>query len=94
MYAAFIQNLMMSVLFIDMLVKRKATEGQSMVIAVAKWIGTLAPTILFYLMYHDVFILYLGASCAVFDVIYIVLLYNAIKASKRPAPLITVKNPA
>jgi hypothetical protein len=46
-YSAFLQNLLMSVLFIDMFVKRGGREGQSLTIAVNKWIGTLAPTILF-----------------------------------------------
>ncbi len=46
-YAAFLQNLLMSVLYIVMLISRNGTEGQSMTIAVSKWIGTLAPTLLF-----------------------------------------------
>ena len=46
-YAAFLQNLLMSVLFIGMLVRRGNTEGQSLTIAVSKWLGTLAPTITF-----------------------------------------------
>ena len=90
MYAAFISNLMMSVLFIDMLVKRGNPEGQSMVIAVFKCIGTMAPTIYFYMFFANVFILYLGVSCAVFDMIYIIMLYRSIKVSKEQAPLITV----
>jgi hypothetical protein len=46
-YAAFLQNLLMSILFVGMLVQRASTEGQSLTIAVSKWLGTLAPTILF-----------------------------------------------
>lgn len=42
-YAAFLQNLLMSGLFIAMFVARGGSRGQSLVIAVAKWIGTLAP---------------------------------------------------
>src|SRR5688500_15022668 len=45
-YSAFPQNLIMSILFIAMLAKRGRREGQSVLIAVSKWIGTLAPTIL------------------------------------------------
>jgi hypothetical protein len=44
-YSAFLQNLLMSVLFIAMLVQRGSSEGQTMLIAVSKWIGFLAPTI-------------------------------------------------
>src|SRR4051812_33043506 len=47
MYAAFVQNLMMSLLFVSMLNNRKSRDGQSTNIAVFKMIGTLAPTILF-----------------------------------------------
>jgi hypothetical protein len=37
----------MSGLFIAMFVARRGPRGQSILLAVAKWIGTLAPTILF-----------------------------------------------
>jgi hypothetical protein len=37
----------MSILFIGMLVRRRSREGQSLTIAVNKWIGTLAPTALY-----------------------------------------------
>ena len=94
MYAAFISNLIMSVLFIDMLVKRGNPEGQSMVIAVSKCIGTMAPTVYFYIFFTNVFILYLGVSCAVFDMIYIVMLHNSIKASRKLEPSIPVANTA
>jgi hypothetical protein len=46
-YSAFLQNLLMSVLFIAMLAGRGNREGQSLSIAINKWIGTLAPTILY-----------------------------------------------
>lgn len=73
-YSAFLQNLLMSVLFINLLVSRKGTEGQTLLIAVAKWIGTLAPTILFGVMEQSWFIAALGVFCSVFDLIYIGLL--------------------
>jgi len=79
-YSAFLQNLLMSILFIDMLVKRNSREGQSLTIAVNKWLGTLAPTILFGLIGHGGFpngsrlILVTGVLCSVFDLIYIRLL--------------------
>lgn len=76
-YAAFLQNLLMSVLFIAFLLKRQSTEGQSMLIAISKCIGTLAPTILFGVLGEATFgdasrlVLCLGICCAVFDVVYI-----------------------
>src|SRR5262249_39449325 len=79
-YSAFLQNLLMSVLFINMLVRRRSTEGQSIYIAINKWIGTLAPTIQFGILGDGGFprgsflILVLGVLCSVFDLLYIALL--------------------
>jgi len=72
--AAFLQNLLMSVLFIDMFFKRHGGEGQSQIIAVNKWIGTLAPTIQYGYMGGDSFVLGIGILCSLFDVVYILLL--------------------
>ena len=82
-YSAFPQNLIMSILFIAMLAKRGSREGQSLLIAVSKWIGTLAPTILFGVIGQGGFprgsflILTVGLFCSVFDLIYIWLLVKA-----------------
>lgn len=76
-YAAFLQNLIMSILFIDMLVSRGSREGQSLTLAISKWIGTLAPTIQYGLLGDNelprgsFLILVLGGFCSVFDLIYI-----------------------
>jgi hypothetical protein len=42
-YSAFLQNLLMSGLFIAMFAERRGPRGQSMTIAVATWIGTAPP---------------------------------------------------
>jgi hypothetical protein len=73
-YAAFLQNLLMSGLFIAMFVARGGPRGQSVVIAVAKWIGTLAPTIAFGVLAGSPFILGIGILCSVFDLTYLGLL--------------------
>jgi hypothetical protein len=73
-YSAFLQNLLMSGLFIALFVARRGTRGQSIVIAVAKWIGTLAPTITFGAIAGSAFILGLGLLCSVFDLAYLGLL--------------------
>ena len=73
-YTAFLQNLLMSGLFIAMFVARRGARGQSIVIGVAKWIGTLAPTIVFGALAGSPFILGLGILCSVFDLAYIGLL--------------------
>lgn len=75
-YSAFAQNVAMSILFVIMLYKRNSTEGQSMLIAVAKWLGTLAPTIQQGIVQgFNVYILMTGILCSVWDILYIVLLY-------------------
>jgi hypothetical protein len=73
-YAAFLQNLLMSGLFIAMFVARGGPRGQSVVIAVAKWIGTLAPTIAFGALAGSAFILGVGILCSIFDLAYLGLL--------------------
>ena len=76
-YAAFLQNLVMSILFIDMLVSRGTREGQSPTLAINKWIGTLAPTIQFGVLGDmdlprgSLLIMVAGGFCSVFDLIYI-----------------------
>jgi len=81
-YSAFIQNLVMSILFIGMLMNRRSSKGQTMIIAVMKWIGTLAPTILFGIIgieknvRPNQLVLVLGILIFIFDVLYIFLLRN------------------
>lgn len=75
-YSAFLQNLLMSILFIQQFAKRKSMEGQSVLLAVAKWIGTLAPTILMGAISFNALVLVCGIFCSVFDLIYIGLLVN------------------
>jgi hypothetical protein len=81
-YAAFLQNLVMSILFIDMLLKRKNESEFSITVAIAKFFGTLAPTILFGM--ENRFILTIGLLCAVFDMCYIGLVYH-LKFDKKIA---------
>jgi hypothetical protein len=78
-YSAFLQNLLMSVLFIGMFVARSGPEGQSRFIAVNKWIGTLAPTFVYGVFEQNLLVIVAGALCSVFDLIYIGLLVWARK---------------
>jgi hypothetical protein len=75
-YSAFAQNLMMSVLFIALLVRRNSISGQSMYIAMFKWLGTLAPTVLVWVATGSRLVLVLGSACFFYDVIYIVMLWR------------------
>ena len=83
-YSAFLQNLLMSGLFIAMFVARRGSRGQSLLIAVAKWIGTLAPTILMGFLADSLFVIGIGLLCSVFDLAYIGLL---IWAKRNPSQL-------
>lgn len=70
-YAAFIQNLIMSFLYIAMFIKSKGDKGQSMTIAVSKCIGTLAPTILYGGIMWDKVVLATGIFTFLLDLTYI-----------------------
>jgi hypothetical protein len=79
-YAAFAQNLMMSILFVVMLLRRKSVKGQSMYIAILKMVGTILPSILFFLSNPSApFMDYLYISILGFDLLYTVLLYQKLK---------------
>lgn len=70
-YSAFLQNLFMSGLFVQMAIARRGLRGQRLTIALSKWLGTFAPTILFGVIEGSRFILGLGILCSVFDLLYI-----------------------
>ena len=82
-YSAFSQNLMMSILFVVMLYRRNSARGQSIYIAVFKCIGTVFPSLAFYLyqgrFHGSLFMNFLYISIFVFDLIYIVNLYQKCK---------------
>ncbi len=79
-YAAFGQNLMMSVLFIVMLFNRNDLRGQSIFIGLFKMLGTAISSLAFYL-YQPIsqgsFILpFLFISIFIYDLIYVILIYQ------------------
>ena len=82
-YSAFLQNLLMSGLFIAMFAARAGLRGQSLLIGAAKWIGTLAPTIVFGWYHGSPLILGVGLLCSIFDLAYIGLLWRA-RSLPRP----------
>jgi hypothetical protein len=79
-YSAFLQNLAMSILFIVMYIQRRGDEGQSINIAINKFIGTLTVTILVGVVglkgfgSPNLFILVVGILVAIFDLLYIAIL--------------------
>lgn len=74
--AGFFINIVMSMLFIDMLVKRNGKEGQSIILAITKFIGTLAATTLSGFCFGAIsrISLVLGGISAILDIMYIYLL--------------------
>jgi hypothetical protein len=81
-YSAFGQNLLMSVLFLGMLLRRGSSSGQSLLIAWGKLLGTLAPTISFGILGGNAYVAIMGGLCLVFDLAYAI----ALRTSPRPAP--------
>jgi hypothetical protein len=79
-YAAFGQNFMMSVLFAAFLVNRGNASGQSLYIALFKMIGTILPSVLFFMRYPASWLLnYFYVVILLFDGIYTVLLYRQLR---------------
>jgi hypothetical protein len=83
-YSGFLQNLLMSGLFIAMFVARRGLRGQTLTIAIAKWIGTLAPTLIYGVLEGSRFLLGIGILCCALDLVYIGLV---IWAKRRPEAL-------
>ena len=85
-YAAFGQNLMMSVLFMVMLRDRRSSKGQSLYIALFKMLGTLLASAAFFWhtkTYSQSYLLqFLFVAIFVYDVIYTIMLYYRLKREK------------
>ena len=80
-YAAFGQNLLMSVLFISMLFRRKGINGQSVYITLFKMLGTVLASIVFYLYFPKSYLLLLlYFAIFTYDIIYLFLLKARLKA--------------
>lgn len=93
-YAAYLQNIFISSLYVQMLYRKGSTDGQSMYIAILKFFGTVAPSamgaitcMLAYGISVGDFLKpafmplmkFLVIGCMIFDVTYIVLLYRQFK---------------
>ncbi|MCZ7569073.1 MAG: hypothetical protein M5U01_10870 [Ardenticatenaceae bacterium] len=91
-YAAFGQNLLMSVLFIAMLYRRRSLRGQSTWIAVCKLVGTALASLAFYrytaVAERSILLSFLFGAILVYDSIYlglVLLLRRAAAATREPA---------
>lgn len=81
-YSAYLQNIAMSVAYLYMLNRRRSDKGQTILIAICKCVGTLAPTFIG-IIEGNAFIVVTGAVCLVLDVLYIGFLYKVKAISKR-----------
>lgn len=91
-YAAFGQNLMMSILFITMLYRRRSLRGQSISIAICKLIGTACASLAFFLYasisQQSVLLPFLYVAILGFDIIYVIYVaavYRQQRGIKVPA---------
>ncbi len=82
-YAAFGQNLMMSVLFVVMLRQRNGIAGQSIYIAIFKMLGTLLASGAFYFQTttysHSHLLQFLFVAIFIYDAVYIGMLASELK---------------
>ena len=90
-YVAYLDNLMMSALFLHWAATRDHVLGQSMWVAVTKGLGTVAASFAQHEINEGVlggspFLLYLFVVCGVLDLAYGVLLYRRMKALGIASP--------
>jgi len=79
-YAAFGQNLLMSILFVAMLVRRNSLAGQSFYIALFKMLGTLLPSLGFLIVNpRSLLFDFLYVGIFLFDAIYLIAVYRKYK---------------
>jgi hypothetical protein len=81
-YAAFSQNFMMSCLYISLLLKRGNSRGQSLSIAILKMIGSFIPALAFFIYFRSGLIIILSIGSLIFDLVYIVLIFNKLRKEK------------
>ncbi|HEY4110734.1 hypothetical protein [Puia sp.] len=74
-YTAYISNLVMALLYINLLNTRGGLSGQSAGIALAKLVGTGCYSIVFYI-WHAKFLVLIGALIVFFDFIYLLMVFN------------------
>ncbi|KAJ3088109.1 hypothetical protein HK100_008149 [Physocladia obscura] len=86
-FLAFLDNAIMSILFVAMFYTRGNTDGQTIYVAIAKFIGTsLSVGVSYIFLEHPgnwEFISILVATCFLFDAYYIVILYQKLVKEEK-----------
>jgi hypothetical protein len=90
-YSAWTQNVLISVGFVEMRLRRGSSLGQSKLIAYAKWLGTLVVSIYFGFFflgkvanYPNTFVVIVGLVCALYDMYYIFLMHRGDESTLAP----------
>lgn len=80
MYTAFGSNFMMSILFINMLIVRSNTRGQSLYVGISKMLGILVWDIILYRFNSEsILLIFFYVTIFVFDLIYLAMLLRQFK---------------
>ncbi len=76
-YAAFSQNLLMSILFVNMIYQRRSLYGQSVLIALTKMVGTAFASLAFFLYVEtfqgSILLYFLYIAIFIYDLLYFLL---------------------
>jgi hypothetical protein len=78
-FLAYALNLVISVLFVNMVLQRKSVEGQSFYIGLLKWLGTFLVAAWYLLEHNYPLIWFLVIQIEIFDIMYLVLIYRALR---------------
>lgn len=81
-YSACLQNIVMSASYLYLLNRRQSSKGQTMLIAICKCVGTLAPTLIG-VIEGNAFIVVTGVLCFLLDVLYIWFLLGVRRTEAR-----------
>ncbi len=81
-YSAYLQNIAMSAAYLYMLNRRRSSLGQTKLIALCKWVGTLAPTLIG-VIEKNVFIVVTGIVCFILDGLYFYFLTYVMKKEEE-----------
>jgi hypothetical protein len=78
-FLAYALNLVISVLFVNMVLQKRGVEGQSLYIGLLKWLGTLLVAV-WYLLEHDYpFAWFIIIEVEIFDLLYLKLVYSRLR---------------
>ncbi len=78
-FLAYVLNLVISVLFVNMILQRRTVEGQSIYIALLKWFGTLIVSVWYLFEHNYPLVWFLVVEIEVFDILYLALIYAKLK---------------